>query len=367
MERILRVLGDYSSGRDNNFNLLRVLAALFIAFYHCYFNLLGPDLFGDRYSTPALASQIVLNFFFLISGFLIAQSFINRRDVVSYFVARVLRLVPGLFVLALFICLLIGPAVTGVSLIDYFTSAQTLAYVPFTTLMDPDRTLPGVFTLNPNPNELDVSIWTLRYEVICYIGLCIIGVLGFLDDKFRYALVVAVALTGYCVISYLTPLREIEGLDHLLHFGLSFIAGTTFYVFRQSIPLHFGYVTGLVLLALLIGKYASWHASEPFTILATGYAVFWFAFIPAGSIRAYNGVGDYSYGVYIYHYPVEQTLVHYFGAHSFSPVGLFAVMLPLVIFFAFLSWHLIERPSLRKLSTITNWLKSSFSSKTRTI
>ncbi len=334
-------------GRNNNFNLLRLLAAFFIAYYHCYFMALGPQMDEKVYIGLYELSQIALNFFFITSGFLIALSFTRRSSLLSYFVARVLRLIPGIFVLSLLICFVMGPLVTGVSLGTYFSSLDTWVYVPLTTALQPDRTLPGVFTNNLNPNEIDAALWTLRYEMICYVGLAALGMLGLLTDRVKFGFVTLGVLLAFLCITFFTNLRDIAAINHLVHFGLSFYMGTLAFVYKDKIPLHWLIAVVLSVFALLMYIYLPRSIAEPFIILATAYVVFWLAYVPRGFLLEFNKLGDYSYGVYIYHYPIEQLLMQYVG--GFTPLTLFLIALPLSLICAVISWTLVEKPSLALL------------------
>lgn len=347
-------INDVISGRDNNYNLLRFLAACFIAFYHCYFMSLGPEFSDERYPALYQASQIVLNFFFIISGFLIAQSFERRRDLVSYVTARCLRLLPGVFVLSVIIAFLLGPLVTEVSLGAYFSSLKLWIYVPLTTALQPDLTLPGVFASNINAYEIDSALWTLRYEVICYIGLAVLGLIGGLRHNTIFLMVALAVGVVYGGITYASALRDIAFVNHLMHFGLSFFMGTVFYIYRNLIPLHWGLFVGAVVLGFLI-QIVFGQMGEPLVLAASTYAMIWLAYIPGGFLREYNRFGDYSYGVYIYHYPVEQLFVFLFGV--FSPFGLFVASLPVTIFIAVCSWVFVEKPWLQRLPEISQRIK----------
>ncbi len=348
----------FMSGRDNNFNLLRMLAALFIAYYHCYFMTIGPGMTDEMHPLMFAASQIVLNFFFVASGFLIARSFERRRDLSAYIAARALRLLPGVFVLSLLIAFMMGPVVTEVTLAEYFSSLLTWLYVPATTSLQPDMTLPGVFASNVNPYEIDEALWTLRYEVVCYIGLALVGVAGLLRRGRGFAALSVVMLCGYLLLTYATSLRDVTAINHMTHFGISFFLGMVFYIYRESIPLYGGVAFGLCLLAALAVYLTGWDAGEPLTILATGYAIFWLAYVPGGVIRRYNALGDYSYGVYIYHFPVEQLFMHYIG--GFTIPGLFIVSLPVTLACAVLSWRYVEKPSLDGLPDAAAWVRRKF-------
>lgn len=344
LEQFMSPISNLMDGRNNNFNLLRLLAAIFIAYYHCYFMALGPAMDEKVYVGLYELSQITLNFFFITSGFLIALSFTRRSSLFSYFVARIARLIPGLFILSLLICFVMGPLVTNVSLSEYFLSLKTWLYVPLTTALQPDRTLPGVFTNNINPNEIDAALWTLRYEMICYVGLAALGVLGLLTDRVKFFYLSIAVLVAFLGITFLTNLREIAAVNHLMHFGLSFFIGTFAFVYRDKIPLHWGIALLLSFAALLMYMTLPRSIAEPVIILATAYFVFWLAYVPRGALLNFNKLGDYSYGVYIYHYPIEQLLMQFIG--GFSPLTLFLITLPLSLVCAVLSWTFIERPSL---------------------
>lgn len=343
----MQPLAHFMSGRDNNFNLLRMLAAIFIAFYHAHFMALG-NLTDDNLYYLYDLSQIVLNFFFITSGFLIARSFMRRGDLLSYAVARFLRLVPGVFVLSLITVFLMGPFVTEVGLMDYFSSMQTWLYVPLTSVLVPDRVLPGVFDSNVNPHQVNEALWTLRYEVACYIALALLGISGFLRNEGRFRWLILAVLVGFGIVSFGTDLRSFNAINHLMHFGLSFFIGICFYIYRGFIRLNYLIMFGLIFLAFGLYLQLGRVIAEPFVIAASAYLTFWLAYVPGGFVRRYNQLGDYSYGVYIYHFPLQQVLVHYFG--GYSPFSLFAVSLPLSLIFAVLSWRLVEKPCLSLLS-----------------
>ena len=337
-------LSSLMDGRNNNFNLLRLLAASFIVYYHCYFMTLGPAMDETVYVGLYELSQIALNFFFIASGFLIALSFTRRHSLYSYFLARLARLIPGVFVLSLILCFVMGPLVTHVSISDYFSDLKTWGYVPFTTILQPDRTLPGVFSQNINPHEIDSALWTLRYEMVCYVVLALIGVFGFLTDRPKFFYLSLAVFITFIGLSYFTNLREVTAINHMTHFGLSFFIGSFAYVYRDKILLHWVGVFLLCSLALLLYLEFPRSIAEPFIILATAYSVFWLAYVPRGFLLNFNKVGDYSYGVYIYHYPIEQLLMQFIG--GFSPVTLFIMTLPLSLLCAVLSWSFVEKPCL---------------------
>ena len=90
----------------------------------------------------------------------------------------------------------------------------------------------------------------------------------------------------------------------------------------------------------------------PAYMVVLPYLVMWLAYVPAGPVRAYNQVGDYSYGIYIYAFPVQQAVVAL--VPGISPAGVLAASLPIVAMLAVLSWHLIESPALGLLRRRTS-------------
>lgn len=230
-----------------------------------------------------------------------------------------------------------------------------LFYVPVTTALYPDATLPGVFVSNPTPYEIDAALWTLRYEVVCYIGLAVLGLLGLLRRSPIMACLMLLVVLAYLLITFATGLREIAAINHLTHFGMSFFIGVVFFLYRDKVKLNLGGMAVLIGLAVscywLFGMKA-----ELLLIVATAYVCFWLAYVPSGFVRRYNKLGDYSYGVYIYHYPVQQVLMYL--NDGFSVAGLYLSMLPFVLICAVASWTFVERPALALLPKISGMIKA---------
>jgi peptidoglycan/LPS O-acetylase OafA/YrhL len=120
-----------------------------------------------------------------------------------------------------------------------------------------------------------------------------------------------------------------------------FLSGVLFYINRDLVP-----TNGLIGLGLGMGA-ALAYRTMLLPILAGSflvYAVFWFAYVPDGWIRKYNDLGDYSYGLYIYAFPVQQTLAAL--RPGIAPLPMFLAAFPLVAGLAVVSWHVVEKPSL---------------------
>jgi len=164
----------FSNSRENNFQLIRLAAAIGVFFSHT-FPLAGNGLGGKA----QMLGHISLNVFFLVSGFLVCQSGL-MRSTKRYFIARVLRIYPALIVAVLFSVFVIGLAMTELSTLEYLKAIEVYEYTfKNIAILAPDipKTLPGVFLEYKYLPTVNAPLWSLRYEVLCYILLAILVLL----------------------------------------------------------------------------------------------------------------------------------------------------------------------------------------------
>ncbi len=339
-------LKDVADGRDNNLNLIRAFAATAVLVSHAYPITLGP---GAEEPLKALTGRTLGGLsvfaFFVISGFLISMSFMRSSSWQGFLVARFLRLVPGLVVSLLLVAFLLGPVVTTLSLGAYFTDPQTYGFVIRNTmLVFLQYDLPGVFETQPYPN-VEGSIWTLIYEVACYMGVFVLGIVGMLRSKVWMALGFAAYLGVWFFIEiYGTRIERLEALQDL---SLPFAMGMAFYIWRDKLPLS---LIGVVALTALAWALKGTVFYDLGLTLALSYAVFWLGYVPGGLLRAYNRLGDYSYGIYIYAFPLQGFAIWWFGTQT--PLFNMVVAFLLTLLCSVLSWHLVEEPAMRLKSRL---------------
>jgi len=177
-------LSDRSGGRDNNLNLIRAIAATMVLVSHAYPIALGPDAIQPlKLLTGQSLGSLSVYVFFAISGFLITMSFERSSSYRSFLTARFLRLLPGLVVSLALVAFVMGPLVTELPLMAYLTHPETWTFMLRNILLAlPQYTLPGTFEDLPYPS-VEGSIWTLIYEVICYMGVFACGVVGILQRR----------------------------------------------------------------------------------------------------------------------------------------------------------------------------------------
>ena len=345
-------LGETSSGRDNNLNLIRAVAATAVLVSHAYPLTMGADEIEPlEILTGHSLGTLAVYVFFAISGFLISMSFERTSSWLSFLTARFLRLLPGLVVSLAFVAFVLGPLVTSLAPAAYFAQAETWTFVPRNTLLFPlQLTLPGVFETNPM-EAVEGSIWTLFYEVVCYMGVFAVGLVGIL----RRPALMAIGIAGY-VVAWI--LIEIYGapaprIGRLQELSLPFVIGMAFYIWRDRLPLSLIGVAALGLLAIAL-------RDQPVYDLALGlflaYATFWVGYVPGGVIRKFNALGDYSYGIYIYAFPLQGLAVWLMPGQS--PLMNMVVALPLTLILSIASWHLVEGPAMQSKGRVLALLQS---------
>ncbi len=340
----MALLGHVAPGRDNNLNLIRMVAATAVLVSHAW-----PLTLGKGVAEPGIAGhslgRIAVFVFFIISGFLITASFERTDSLFRFFSARFLRLMPGLVVSLVFVALAIGPLVTNLSLHDYLVDPGTWTYVSSGTLLyAPQFKLPGVFVDNP-VQGLNGSIWTLNYEVMCYGMVFLLGVAGMLG-RIRLGLF-AGGYLAFCVAVATSGLELPYKIDRLVYLSVPFVVGMAAWAWRDRIPLSLPFVAASLVAAALLQATAFAYLSF---ILALAYVSFWLAFVPDGWIRRYNRLGDYSYGMYIYAYAMQGLIVFLVGGTS---IALHVTMaFPVTLILAVLSWRYVEAPSLALLKQL---------------
>lgn len=344
-------LSDRSGGRDNNLNLIRAIAATMVLVSHAYPIALGPDAIQPlKLLTGQSLGSLSVYVFFAISGFLITMSFERSSSYRSFLTARFLRLLPGLVVSLALVAFVMGPLVTELPLMAYLTHPETWTFMLRNILLAlPQYTLPGTFEDLPYPS-VEGSIWTLIYEVICYMGVFACGVVGILQRRWLMVAGCAMLVCIWLVIQN-DPGIVNERLVSLSSLMLPFMIGMCFYLWRDRVALSIWILAGLVVLCW------AFHGTLVFQLLLVitlCYGTFWLGYVPGGILRRYNDLGDYSYGIYVYAFPIQGLVVWLFGPQD--PLFNMAVSLPPTVLCGVLSWYLIEEPALGKKAQVLEWL-----------
>lgn len=286
---------------------------------------------------------IAVDVFFVTSGFLITGSLRRARSISSFAWARVLRIYPALLVAMLLSVLVLGPTFTTLPLSSYFADSRTFAYLVRggTLMAGVLESLPGVFDGNPYPRVVNGSLWTLPHEVRLYMALAGLWVVSRIVSRWlpsAFALMLIGLACGSGLVVAGSTIAGIE-MHPLLRLGYMFSAGASFAVLRGKVA--FPRSRLVALLAILAISFPLPRVFVTAYSLAIPCLTLLVAFQPRTVRAARPEAGDYSYGVYIYAFPVQQSIIALVGP---IPVLNLLISSAIVTFaLAFLSWHLIER------------------------
>lgn len=331
----------------NNLDCLRLILASIVALFHLYV-LTGIQAFSafDTY----ISAQFAVKSFFVISGLLIYRSYTRSSSLRSYMEKRVRRIYPAYFTVvtlaAVAMCLL-----TTLPLSHYFGLGfwkYLGANLLFLNFLAPS--LPGVFASNLMP-AVNGALWTLKIEVAFYLfvpimhSLCarmgakkvIVALFG-LSCLWKY---VFMWLAAAHHISSSFSLDRSRGIFAELASQfpgqlLYFCAGVLLLLYFDTLKLHFKTIACLTAVLYLADRFLT-HGN--LDVLWIAGLVFVFGFWRyLGNFSKY---GDFSYGVYIVHFPILQTLIA-LGLARWNPALFLLVSLSLIALAGFLMWHLVE-------------------------
>jgi peptidoglycan/LPS O-acetylase OafA/YrhL len=332
---------------QNNFGLLRLSFALMVIVSHSI-----ELVDGNRLREPLTqifgsvsSGEFGVDGFFLVSGYLITQSFETSRSTADYLWKRVLRIYPGFVVASLFSLLIVGP-LSGADM-SALTSRGIARAAVYIGLLAPPS-LPNSFEGEHYP-LLNGSMWTISYEFRSYLLIIIAGWLGL----FRYRIVLLLLIATLLIASILFTTEPdyfsnlevaiVGQLKPTLRFTALFLSGAAFYVFRDMIV----YRNKLALVAailLALGLLNEETAQLSIPIFA-GYLIFWLAFLPnTERFNQVNNKTDISYGTYLYAWPIQALAIRFIP--GISPLLVLLITLVVATSLASLSWRYVEQPCL---------------------
>ena len=333
----MHTIQSYLTKRSDNFLLLRIIAALMVIYGHSF--ALARDVGTQdvflRHGWPFYSGAIAVMMFFVISGFMVSGSYIARADLAEFLTARLLRIVPAFFFVLLICALVVGPLFSSLDAASYFASSDVYRYISRNMAFSSDMlwTLPGVFTDN-RMSAVNGSLWTLPAEMRMYLMVAALGVFGLLGNRRLGTVALLVLLVAGLLYPRFLPVHQ-----DWLRLGAFFCLGILAQLYKDRIEIRHD-----VMLVLAVLTYISYKTdSYPWLLgVSIAYFCFWFAYrTPRIDLDA---IGDPSYGIYLWGFPIQQMAVSL--VVGMTPGVNAMVSMIAATAMGLTSWFLIEKPAL---------------------
>jgi peptidoglycan/LPS O-acetylase OafA/YrhL len=323
--------------RNNGLDLLRLFAACLVILGHSYAIVgsgVDPML---RWNGVEFSGGFALHIFFFLSGLLVTYSYRSKPDIVHWLGSRVLRIFPGLFCCLVLTALVVGPLGSRLPARQYFSARETWDYFFGNLLLRNTRyDLPGVFAHNVSA-AVNGPLWSLYIEVRLYLG---IAILLWLFRRARREWV-TLAIFALVIIGMAAPqwVFVFGENDNFAICSALFLTGAVCALWSEKVV-----ISGLWLAVLFLAanKYVRTAGFTPLFFFFTCYCVLYFGY--SRVLARVRLPGDYSYGLYIYGWPVQQVIAEHFP--QWPPLVNAGAAMAGAGCLAALSWHFVEKPCL---------------------
>jgi peptidoglycan/LPS O-acetylase OafA/YrhL len=325
----------------NNYNLIRLIASLAVIYGHSFFLFKSggnTDFITSVYNAES-SGGLAVELFFYMSGIYISLSFVNSKTYLRFSINRIFRIWPALIVCIILTVFILGYFVTGS--FDYLRQDATWKYLISNSIILKGATseIPGFFTENFYPKIVNGSLWTLKIELRCYFILFLLGIMGAFKSR-PYLFILAILCTIVIIITHSNIGTILMTDQRAVKLIIFFLAGSLSYYYQNYILIDWKIAVSLMILTIL------W---PPLIYLAMIYGS-----LTLGASKFARKIylpGDYSYGIYIYAFLVQQTTAHFFP--DINSLESCLLVVPVTVILSIFSWHFFELPAMnfaKKLS-----------------
>lgn len=336
-----------AGGRPSGFDYLRIGLSVAVLFWHSYRVVDVANGWDGWWRSPV---GLILPMFFALSGFLVSGSLMRVRSIHEFLTLRAMRIVPALAVEVTLSALVIGLFFTTLPIAEYL--AHPLFHRYFLNILGlVHYFLPGVFETNPL-TAVNASLWTIPYELKCYLLIVGLWILGAIRNP---RLLLPLIIAAQFVLPFLQQARDIpikaNGAVSGYILVIAFAFGVALYVHRDSIRLRASWALAslVIALVLLLDANTAFYCGLP-----AAYLTVWLGLSnPKRSFLI--DTGDYSYGIYLYAFPIQQAIVALFPDWR-SPWINAPLALAGAAAMAMFSWHIVEKPVLRQRKAIIGFV-----------
>lgn len=280
--------------------------------------------------------------FFALSGFLVLGSALRLKATSTFLAFRVLRIFPALVLETALCAFLLGAALTTLPLGRYFSDPVFLRYLGNMAGVVSFH-LPGVFEQNPVAGIVNVNLWTLPAEFGCYFVTALLMMTRLIYNRTLFTIAYGLVAIVFLVLSFTTGFGITQGLLPPVAIVFYFFTGMLFHHWKESLRAHWALflATGAVAYVLLLFQWSVFLAPLPAV-----YCMVLFGMIAIPKLPLISS-GDYSYGIYLYGFPITQALLviapGVFVGRGFL---LLTASSLLTCAFAAFSWHVVEKRAL---------------------
>jgi peptidoglycan/LPS O-acetylase OafA/YrhL len=334
---------DRAGGRPSGFDYMRIALSVAVLVWHSYRVV---DASHGWYGWWRAPVGLILPMFFALSGFLVAGSLLRVRSIHEFITLRAIRILPALVVEVALSALVIGLVFTTLPVREYLADPVFHRYF-LNILGIIHYQLPGVFQTNPL-TPVNISLWTIPFELKCYLLIIGFWVLGAIrNPRLLLPMIIAAQLIAPFLGSAGSIPVKANGAVSGYILVLTFAFGVALYIHRHRVPLRADWAMAALALSLVLllnGR------SAFFCPLPAAYVTVWLG-LRTPRRSAFIDSGDYSYGIYLYAFPIQQALVALLPAWR-TPWVNAPLALAGATVMAMLSWHLVEKPVLGRRRAI---------------
>lgn len=368
----IKTLGKIYDPKRNSFAFLRFCLATLVIFSHAY--PLGAYLI-EPFTVWSKGQEsfggVALSGFFILSGFLITSSYEHLQSFFRYMWHRYLRILPGYFVALLITAFFFGA-------IAYYHDHGTLSgflhmaegpfhYVKLNAnllLEVKTHSIGNLLSTVPYPPGFNGSLWTLVYEFRCYLITAVLGLFALLSKNKLVPLVIFFIVWMLYLINLANPGSAGQVIPYFadstfLKLTTFYLAGTVMFLYKDKILMDTRTLLFMLFLGYISTTQGFYLTTAPVVLT---FLIFWLGtHLP---ITKFDKYGDFSYGIYIYAFPIQQILSLY-GYNNYSLKVYLFITFMITIVFAISSYHFVERPFLKlkniqltRVNTFINILKT---------
>lgn len=331
--------------RSNSLDMLRLILATTVAVMHASAIAYGHQPRLGRTEVGDLA----VDAFFVLSGFLVTRSFLQLASPGRYAWHRFLRIMPGFWTCLAVIAFVVAPALAALSGVSISaTLGSSWRFVADNALLYMrDFSAAGLPVTGHQPQVINGPLWTLYYEAVCYVIVGLVGAAGILRRPVW--LVPAVLAVWLLIALQVAGVVPVVGRFYV-RFFLVFMLGALGYLFADRIVMRRRWL----IVALVVLTVALWGVDDYRAVGAGAFAYICLYAVVGTAWLRHRPRADLSYGMYVYHWPIETLLVAA-GATALTQVGYTVLALVLAAGVALVSWHVVEKPALSRKSMAAPW------------